>query len=427
MVRTQCRPPVFLLTGLLWLVVSAVMGLMLYLGMLLGPPFPPGLRLLHVHGALVGGVAQIILGAMLVFIPPLLMTGQDRPTSHPVLFLAMNGGTIGMLIGFAMTQYAVVAVAGLLVVLAFLSVVREAIRLARASLISPPLNLWFYGVALVALLGGLGVGEAMAAQLFSQETLGHVRLAHIHLNLQGFVMLTIVGTMHTLFPTVLNAPLYSPRLARVTFFILPLGIAVLIAGFILGKLAVDTAAGAILIAGVSLYAYNILRTWLAAGRPRSAPADHCMMATFFLVVAVITGLLVAVNSFWNPPVVPFGTLHLVAYTHLALIGFVLHTIIGALSHLLPISLAVQRVDSHKKRGPYLAELTVIVEQWRPLQVGALSLGTIGLALVAALVWQFPLNSVPVKVATWVSAGLLFLGFGLFVGKVGLLLVRQPAE
>ena len=66
-----------------------------------------------------------------------------------------------------------------------------------------------------------------------------------------------------------------------------------------------------------------------------------------------------------------------------------------------------------------------MEYWRPIQVGSLNLGTIGLALVAALVWQFNLGSLPVQIGAWICSGLLLLGFGIFAGKVCLLYARQP--
>ncbi|MBM4123521.1 MAG: cbb3-type cytochrome c oxidase subunit I [Nitrospira sp.] len=426
MTHWHIRPATFWLTGLLWLLLSSALGLALFLGTMLGRPLPSVFRVLHVHSALVGGVAQIILGALLSFIPPLLMTGRDRPESHPVLFLAINGGTVGMLAGFAAGHSLWVGAAGILVVLAFLSLVSDALRQVRSSLISPPLNLWFYGVAVLALLVGLGMGEAMALRLLPQDILGQGRLAHIHLNVLGFVTLTIVGTMHNLFPTVLNAPLYSPRLARATFALLPLGILLLIAGFLFSLLPLTIAAGAVILAGVLLYSYNILRTWLKAGRPQQIAVAHFMMATLFLVIATSAGLFVAVNASWTPPLMPFGTLHLVAYTHLALVGFILQTIVGALSHLLPINLALHRVKSNKKRGPYLAELAALAERWRPLQVGALSLGAIGLAFVATLVWQFSLNETPVQIAAWTSAALLGLGLAIVGLKVIRLFLHQPA-
>jgi hypothetical protein len=110
-----------------------------------------------------------------------------------------------------------------------------------------------------------------------------------------------------------------------------------------------------------------------------------------------------------------------------MVGFILHTAFGVLSHLLPITLAVERTRSNKSRAPYLEELSRIVEQWRPVQVGALSLGTVGLVLVATLVWQFNLPSLPVHVATWASIGLLVLSLTLFAGKVGLLVASPPPQ
>jgi len=259
------------------------------------------------------------------------------------------------------------------------------------------------------------------------EHYGAGRLAHIHLNLLGFVTLTILGTMHNLYPTVLEGTLYSPRLARWTFFLAPAGVALLVAGFLMGHLAVQMGAGAVFLAGVGLYAYNIVRTWLGAGRPGRIASDHFLLATFYLVLAVAAGILVSVNSLWDPPYVPFGKLHLVAYTHLALVGFVTQTIIGALSHLLPVILAVRRVKSNKKRGPYLAELTAIVEQWRVLQVGALNLGLIFLLMTATLVWQFSLRVPAVQAAAWLSAGLLTLALVLFLVKVVRLFLHATPE
>ena len=419
------RPPLFLLTGLLWLLVSSLLGLVVFLSMVLGIRLPPVLRLLHVHGALIGGVAQMTLGAMLATIPPVLTGGRERSESRPVLYAFINVGTVAVLIGFAMRDYTWVGVSGLLVIIAFVSLFAQAVRQARSSPVSPLLDLWFYGVALIALLGGLGMGEALALELVSPAGIGQTRLGHIHLNLLGFITLTIVGTMHHLFPTVVNAVLHSARLAQLTFFLLPLGIMLLIAGFLLSALWVQIGAGVVLLAGVALYGYNIVRTWVDAGRPKSAAIDHLLIGTLFLVMAMPIGILISINYLWHPPRVPFGTLHLVAYTHLALVGFILQSMFGALSHLLPVNLALSRVPSNKKRAAYLDRLTRITERWRALQVGTLSLGTAGLALVAALVWQFNLGSTTVLIASWTTAALLFLGLTLLGAKVLVLLAARP--
>jgi cbb3-type cytochrome oxidase subunit 1 len=185
MKTVRFRPPLFLLAGLLWLSLSALLGLMQFLGMVTGVSLPPALRLVHVHGALLAGVAQIILGAMLAFIPPLLLTGRDRSDSHPVLFVLINAGGLAVLAGFALRNSTVVGVSGLLAAVAFLSLFINALQQTRNSLVSPPLNLWFYGVAILMLLIGMGLGAAMALHWLPDRLLGQIRLAHIHLNLLG--------------------------------------------------------------------------------------------------------------------------------------------------------------------------------------------------------------------------------------------------
>ncbi len=420
-------PPVtFLLTGFTWLVLSSILGLAILIGLVRGTPLPSWIRLVHVHAALVGGIAQMILGGFLAFIPPLLMTGQKQRDSHPVLFLAINAGAIGMLVGFWLRQYLVVGAAGFLVIGAFLWIARDAWTQARKSLNSPPLNLWYYAAALLALFGGLACGETMALG-FTQQSYGYVRLAHIHLNLLGFVTLAIIGTMHNLLPTVLNTPLFSPKLARTVLILMPLGMAVLIGGFLNSSVPIEMAAGGMLLVGATLYAVNLFRTWMASTHKGNAASDHLLLGTFFLLFTIILGILVAANSLSNPPFMPYGTLHLVAYTHMALVGFVVNTIMGALSHLIPITLAVSRVTSHKKRGLYLEQLTTIMDRWRTVQIGGLSLGTMGLALLASLTWNLPLSSPYIQIATWSCFGLLLGSLTFFCAKLAHVLGTRPTD
>lgn len=418
-------PPVtFLLTGFSWLVLSSILGLAILVGLVRGTPLPAWVRLAHVHAALVGGVAQMILGAFLAFIPPLLMTGQKQRDSHPVLFLAINAGAVGMVVGFWQQHNLVVGAAGFLVVGAFLWIARDAWTQARRSLNSPPLNLWYYAVALLALFGGLACGETMALGL-TQQLHAYVRLAHIHLNLLGFVTLAIIGTMHNLLPTVLNTPLSSPKLARSVLFLMPLGVAALIVGFMNSSVPIEMAAGGVLFVGATLYAVNLFRTWMASTHKGSAAADHLLTGTFFLLFTIILGVLVGANNLSSPPLMPYGRLHLVAYTHMALVGFVLQTIMGALSHLIPITLAVSRVPSNKKRGPYLDQLTTIMDRWRTVQISGLSLGTMGLAVLASLTWNVPLSSIYIGIATWTCFGLLLSSLAIFSVKLAAVLSRQP--
>ncbi|ULA63621.1 MAG: Cbb3-type cytochrome c oxidase subunit I [Nitrospira sp.] len=426
MSRLPGRPLTFLLTGFSWLMLASLVGLAILVGLVRGTPLPHWIRHAHVHAALVGGVAQMILGAALIFISPLLLTGRTQRESHPLLFLTINGSAIGMVVGFGLHNYPMIGISGLFVVASFLWIARDTWLQARQSLNAPPLNLWYYALAVLALFGGLACGEAMAFA-WAPESFGYIRLAHIHLNLLGFITLAIVGTMHNLLPTVLNAPLYSPRLARIVMWLFPLGLVVLIAGFMNSSVATEIAGGCLLLLSALLYALNLFTTWLRSNHHGTAASDHLLVATFFLVITLVLGILVAANNLGATPIMPFGSLHLVAYTHMALIGFILQTIVGALSHLVPVTLAVRRAPSPKKRGPYLEYVTGVLNRWRTVQVASLSMGTMGLALLASLTWNVPLSSPYVQSAMWTSCGLLLTGLTVFSVKLVTVLLAEPEQ
>jgi hypothetical protein len=100
---------------------------------------------------------------------------------------------------------------------------------------------------------------------------------------------------------------------------------------------------------------------------------------------------------------------------------------GALSHFIPMRLAASRVPSEKKRGPYLDRLTTIMDRWRSVQIGGLSLGTMGLGVLASLTWNVPLTSVYIRIATWTCFGLLLSSLILFSVKLATALGKQPDD
>jgi hypothetical protein len=425
MLLRHCPPVTFLLAGFGWLALSSVLGLAILIGLILGTPLPPWVRQVHVHAALVGGVTQMMLGGFLAMIPPPLTTGHAQRQAHPLTFLAINGGTAGMLVGFWLHHDTAVSAAGLLVGVACVWIARVAWARAIHSSPSTP-SRWYYAVAFLALFGGIACGEALPFA-FAQQSYGYVRLAHIHLGLLGFVTLVIVGMMHSTLPAVLNVSLSSPRAAHIVSIVMPLGTAVLIGGFMNSSVSIEIAAGGMLFAGGVLYAANLLRSWTASAHTGNAASDHLLVGTFFFLFTIVLGVLVGVNSLSNPPVIPYGTLHLVAYTHMALLGFIVNTAMGLLSHQIPLILSASRVSSNKKRGPYHERLTAIMDRWRAVQLGGLSLGTMGLGMLASLTWSVPLNSMSVRAATWICFGLLLSSLLVFSVKLATALADQPEE
>lgn len=424
--RVTCRPLTFLITGFGWLLLSSLVGLAILVGLVHGTPLPPWLKLLHVHAALIGGILQLMIGGLLASESHPSKGDRTPSDSHPGLFVALNVATVGLLLGFGSGTMKIVGAAGIVVIGAIASIAAVAWQYARQSPTQPAGPSWLYRLSLIALLGGLAIGVGMSFRLMP-EYYAHARLLHLHLILLGFVMMAMIGATHCLLPIILHTELYSPRLARLAMGLLPAGFAILIGGFITSSLRLELVIGALLVISIGLYAYNLLRTWMGSGRPGNAASDHLMVATFFLVLMMITGVLVGANFFPQLPVLPFGSLHLAAYTHMALVGFILQTVFGALSYGIPEMLATSRVASRKKQEPYREQLAAIMDRWRTVQLTGLSLGTMGFGVLAAMTWNFPLSSLAIQIATWITVGLLLSSLTLFATKLAWAFGVRPSD
>jgi hypothetical protein len=424
--RLTCRPLTFLITGFSWLLFSSLVGLAILIGLLHGTPLPLWLRQIHVHATLLGGILQLMIGGLLASLSTTSQSDRAPSDSHLGLFVALNAATVGLLIGFGLGNMKIVGAAGIVVIGAVASIATVAWQYARQSPTEPANLSWLYRFSLIALLGGLAIGVAMAFR-FMPEYYAHARLLHLHLILLGFVTTAMIGATHRLLPVILNAELYSARLARLVMGLLPAGFVILIGGFITSSLRLELVIGVLIVLSISIYAYNLLRTWVDSGHPGNASSDHLLVATFFLVLMMIMGVLVGANFLSQRPVLPFGSLHLAAYTHLALLGFILQTIFGALSYGIPEMLATSRIASRKKQGPYRDQLAAIMDRWRAVQLTGLSMGTMGFGVLATMTWNFPLSSLSIQIATWVTVGLLLSSLTLFTAKLAWAFGVRPPE
>jgi hypothetical protein len=424
--RITCRPLTFLITGFGWLLLSSLVGLAILIGLIHGTPLSPLLRQIHVHAVLIGGILQLIVGGLLAALSTSSQNDRTSSDTHIALFTALNAATVGLLIGFGLGNMKIVGAAGIVVMGAVASLATVAWQYAGQSPTEQASPSWLYRFSLIALLGGLAIGIMMAFQLMP-EYYAHARLLHLHLILLGFVTTAMIGATHRLLPIILNAGLYSPRLARLTMGLLPAGFVILIGGFITSSLRLELVIGTLIVLSIGLYAYNLLRTWVDSGHPGNAASDHLLVATFFLVLMMIMGVLVGANFLPQLPLFPFGSLHLAAYTHLALLGFISQTVFGALSYGIPELLAASRITSRKKQGPYRDQLVAIMDRWRTVQLTGLSMGTMGFGVLATMTWNFSLNSLPIQIATWVTIGLLLSSLTVFTAKLAWAFGIRPPE
>lgn len=415
-------PTSFLVTGFSWLLLFSLLGLAILIGLVRGTPLPSWLRLIHAHGVLIGGLVQLMIGGLLAWV-------SSQRDSHQAenrfwLFIALNAAVIALLAGFALQDMRIVGVAGIVITAAVASLAGTTWRQCASGLGGPNDSAWVYRLALLALFGGLTIGIGMAFRLLP-EYYAHARLLHLHLILLGFVTVTLAGLLHRLLPVVLQTGLYSPLVSRLVMWMIPAGFAILLGGFVTSSLRLELAVGGLLTLATGLYAYNLFRTWIHAGHPGTAASDHLLLATFFFLLTMPMGLLIGANFLPEQSILPIGSLHLAAYTHVAMIGFMLHTICGALSYGIPLLLAESRVPNQKKRAPYREQLDAIMDRWRTIQLAGLSLGTMGLSVIAALTWNFPLTSIYIQLATWTTVGLLLAGLTLFATKLAWVFGTEP--
>ena len=418
-------PLTFLLTGFTWLGVSYLLGIALVIGLVYGTPLPRWLKPVHVHGALVGGILQLAIGGLLLSLARVSDRKDAYVQSRFALFLTFNAATAGLLISFWLGNMTIAGLTGLLLTGIVLSLTKTAWIHFGEALRQPIGAAWMYRATLVGLVGGLVAGIAMALHL-TDGFYAHARLAHIHLIVLGLVIVAFIVALHQLLPALLARPLKFGPITQVAFWFLPAGFVALLGAFLLSAVWLQIVLGCLLLVSLALCTMNLLSTWLKAGSPGTAATDHLLIGAFFLVLVAATGIAMSANYLRDPPMMPIGSLHLVAYTHLAFIGFVTQGICGTLSAYVPYVLTVMRVHNTAKRELYRAELEGIMNRWRTVQLAGLSLGTMALSVLAALTWSMPLGSLYVQTTVWVAAGLLLASLTLFTAKLAWAVGLRPS-
>jgi len=411
----------FLLTGFTWLGICFLLGIALIIGLVYGIPLPRWLKPVHVHGALVGGILQLAIGGLLVFIAR-DSDGEDaHAQSRTALFFTWNGATAALLLGLWLGNMTIIGLAGLLLMASVVSLSKTAwMHFGKAAGLGV-----MYRIALAALLGGLATGIAMAFRL-TDGFYAHARLGHIHLIVLGCLTLSFIVALHQLMPLLLRTTLGLGALTRFALWVLPAGFAVLLGAFLLSAVWLQIAVGCLLFASITLCTVQLVATWLKAGSPGTAATDHLLIGAIFLLLATATGLAMEANYLRSPPFLPIGSLHLVAYTHLAFIGFLTQVICGGLSYVVPDLLTATRVRNPAKREVYHAALDGIMNRWRAVQLTGLSFGTIALSMLASLTWTVPLGSPYVQISLWIAAALLLASLALFAAKLAWAVGLRPA-
>jgi nitrite reductase (NO-forming) len=317
--------------------LPVVLWLLAAIGVALAHPLFPAPRWLLIHLLLLGAVTHAILVWSRYFTDALLHTApgpHDRRVQSWRLAL-LDLGVVGVIAGvpnglWPLTVAGATAVAGAVLWHGAALVLR--IRRALPGRFRSTVR--YYVAAACLLPVGAALGTLMARGL--GDPFGdRVLLAHAVINVLGWMGLTVLGTLVTLWPTMLRTRIAdgAERRARQALPVL-LGAVVVAAGGALVGSRVVAAVGLVGYVGGLALLGAVLVTTARGKAPSSYPAWSVAAALLWLTGCVAAGaVLVGTASSWVQAGERFGLL-----TPFLAAGFGAQVLLGALSYLVPVAL-----------------------------------------------------------------------------------------
>ena len=300
-------------------------------------PFVPAPRWLMIHLLLLGAVSHAIMvwsryfADALLHIPP--HAGDRRIQS--IRLLGLNTGVLGVLIGVLGGSWPVAALGATAVAAAVLAHGVALVRQLRRALPSRFGATVRYYVAAAGLLPvGAALGTALARGL-GDPVHEQVILAHVSLNVLGWIGLTIVGTLVTLWPTMLRTRIAagSERAARRALPILVLAIGTTSGGALAGRQLLAALGLIGYLAGLAVVARPFVTT--ARSKPPASYPTWSVAAGLGWLLGCLSVLAVGVGTASSWAVV--GD-RLDQIAPLLTVGFAAQVLLGALSYLVPVAL-----------------------------------------------------------------------------------------
>ncbi len=186
----------------------------------------------------------------------------------------------------------------------------------------------FYIAAAWLLPVGAAFGATLAAGLSSQW---HARflLAHEAVNILGFVGFTVVGTLMTLWPTMLRTKMTQDAvgISKRALYVMSAGVAVITLGALAGWRFVAVAGLVLYVLALCLVAYLMVRTCATKKPTEFATMSVAAGFTWFIIGVITAAVLVATHD--------FSSLNLRTATPMYVVGFLVQVLLGAMSYLLP--------------------------------------------------------------------------------------------
>jgi hypothetical protein len=182
-------------------------------------------------------------------------------------------------------------------------------------------------------------------------------LAVTHTFTLGWITSAMMGVMYRYVPALTKSPLRFPRLALAQFALFVIGVAGMVAHFVIGIWPGLWSAAAVAVLSVFLFAANMVPC-LAPARGHGVTESGMLLGTLFLLAAAVLGLLLGLDKTFN---FLGGNLitNLAGHAHLGALGWVSLTIC-AVSYRMPHAFLLPEVQLPRGAAWQLHGLAVAV-------------------------------------------------------------------
>lgn len=191
----------------------------------------------------------------------------------------------------------------------------------------------------------------LSTESFMQHYFSPQLLAITHGMALGWGTMIILGASHQLVPVLTEKPLYSIKLAHISFFLAAAGIPLLVVGFYTFNMGWPAKwGGRLILLAVIAYLVNIFKS-TKTGKDGNIYSLFIVTAACWLFITAFLGLVLVYN--FTYPFLPKEVLtYLPLHAHAGILGWFLLLIIGVGSRLIPMFLISKFQDNRRLRLIY---------------------------------------------------------------------------
>lgn len=291
---------------------------------------------LTVHLLLLGAITNGIVTWSEHFVGALLWSRPVNRVRQLSVLIILNAGIVGVLAGVSMEINWLVVLSAIVIALIISFYLQGVNRFMKESLNKKFIGaIRYYQVAGVSILFGIYFGTNVVFISKDDPLEPRFVLAHLHTNLMGWVGITMIGTLVTLWPTILRTPMHPRALTAASH-----GLKFLTAGLILvvGAALIDNRA--LYVLGDFLYLVGVLVALIPSAQlvrkriPDRASSWMISMGIFGLFILLILDAQIALTKETPEEILEVIEGHALALFTLWLLPIFL----GALMYLLPVVL-----------------------------------------------------------------------------------------